>query len=42
MRGELKRIQRKLRQTVIYATHDRLETLTLADRIAAMNFGVVE
>jgi ABC-type Fe3+/spermidine/putrescine transport system ATPase subunit len=42
MRGELKRIQRKLRQAVIYVTHDQLEALTLADRIAVMNFGVIE
>ncbi|GEM_PF-506783 len=42
MRSELKRIQRELKQTVIYVTHDQIEALTLADRIAVMNFGVVE
>lgn len=42
MRAELKRIQRELHQTIIYVTHDQIEALTLADRIAIMNFGVVE
>jgi len=42
MRSELKRIQRELKQTVIYVTHDQIEALTLSDRIAVMNFGIVE
>ncbi|MEM0001569.1 MAG: ABC transporter ATP-binding protein [Ignisphaera sp.] len=42
MRSELKRIQRNLNQTIIYVTHDQIEALTLADRIAVMNFGIVE
>uniref|UniRef100_A0A7C2G1R7 ABC transporter ATP-binding protein n=1 Tax=Thermosphaera aggregans TaxID=54254 RepID=A0A7C2G1R7_9CREN len=42
MRAELKRIQKELKQTIIYVTHDQIEALTLADRIAVMNFGVVE
>jgi ABC-type sugar transport system ATPase subunit len=42
IRSELKRIQKQLKQTVIYVTHDQIEALTLADRIAVMNFGVVE
>lgn len=42
MRSELKKIQRQLEQTIIYVTHDQIEALTLADRIAIMNFGVVE
>ncbi|MEM2021907.1 MAG: ABC transporter ATP-binding protein [Zestosphaera sp.] len=42
MRSELKKLQKELRQTIIYVTHDQIEALTLADRIAVMNFGVVE
>ncbi|MGB9827706.1 MAG: ABC transporter ATP-binding protein [Thermosphaera sp.] len=42
MRAELKRIQKELKQTIIYVTHDQIEALTLADKIAVMNFGVVE
>jgi len=42
MRNELKRIQRELKQTIIYVTHDQIEALTLSDRIAVMNFGIVE
>ena len=42
MRSELKRIQKSLNQTIIYVTHDQIEALTLADRIAVMNFGIVE
>lgn len=42
MRSEIKRLQRELRQTIIYVTHDQIEALTLADRVAVMNFGVVE
>lgn len=42
MRNEIKRIQKNLNQTIIYVTHDQIEALTLADRIAVMNFGVVE
>jgi len=42
MRSELKKLQQKLKQTIIYVTHDQIEALTLADRIAVMNFGVVE
>lgn len=42
MRSELKRVQRELGQTVIYVTHDQVEALTLADRIAVMSFGRVE
>ncbi len=42
MRSELKKLQHRLKQTMIYVTHDQIEALTLADRIAVMNFGVVE
>ena len=42
LREELKAIQRRLRQTTIFVTHDQEEALTLADRIAIMNGGAIE
>jgi spermidine/putrescine transport system ATP-binding protein len=39
---ELKRIQREVGITFIYVTHDQEEALTMSDRIAVMNRGVVE
>jgi spermidine/putrescine transport system ATP-binding protein len=39
---ELKRIQRDVGITFIYVTHDQEEALTMSDRIAVMNRGVVE
>jgi spermidine/putrescine transport system ATP-binding protein len=39
---ELKRIQRDVGITFIYVTHDQEEALTMSDRIAVMNEGVVE
>jgi spermidine/putrescine transport system ATP-binding protein len=42
MRFELKRIQRELRLTTIYVTHDQSEALALSHRIAVMNHGRVE
>jgi len=39
MRAELKRIQRELRITTIYVTHDQAEAMTMADRVAVMNKG---
>jgi len=42
MTGELKRLQRETAQTMIYATHDFEEAVTMADRIMVMNEGVVE
>jgi len=42
MQLELKRIQREVGITFIYVTHDQEEALTMSDRIAVMNLGVVE
>lgn len=42
MRGELKRMQKELDATTIYVTHDQVEALSMADRIAVMNFGVLQ
>jgi multiple sugar transport system ATP-binding protein len=42
MRGELKKLHQSLGATSIYVTHDQIEAMTLADRIVAMNAGVVQ
>jgi multiple sugar transport system ATP-binding protein len=42
MRGELKLLQRNLGTTMIYVTHDQMEAMSMADRIAIMNFGVLQ
>lgn len=39
---ELKRIQREIGITFVYVTHDQEEALTMSDRIAVMNKGVIE
>jgi len=39
MRSELKNLHHKLPVTTIYVTHDQVEAMTLADRIAVMNQG---
>ena len=41
MRAELKHLQHELGITTIYVTHDQIEAMTLADRIAVMDEGVV-
>jgi spermidine/putrescine transport system ATP-binding protein len=42
MQVELKKMQRSLGITCLYVTHDQEEALTMSDRIAVMNRGVVE
>lgn len=42
MQLELKQLQRKLKITFIYVTHDQEEALAMSDRIAVMNLGVLE
>jgi spermidine/putrescine transport system ATP-binding protein len=42
MRNELRAIQRRVGITFIYITHDQGEALTMSDRIAVMNEGVIE
>jgi len=42
MRSELKRLQNDLGITTIYVTHDQVEAMTLAHRVAVMNKGVVQ
>lgn len=41
-RGEIKHLTKTLERTVIYVTHDQVEAMALADRIAIMNFGVLQ
>jgi spermidine/putrescine transport system ATP-binding protein len=42
MRLELKRIQHELGTTFVFVTHDQDEALSMSDRIAVMNHGVIE
>jgi iron(III) transport system ATP-binding protein len=42
VRGELRRLQKRLGTTAIYVTHDQDEAMSLSDRIAVMNAGQVE
>jgi len=41
-RGEIKKIHNRLHATVIYVTHDQVEAMTLGDRIAVMNSGIIQ
>jgi inositol-phosphate transport system ATP-binding protein len=42
MRGEIKRLQLELGITSIYVTHDQVEAMTMADRIAVIKDGVLQ
>jgi multiple sugar transport system ATP-binding protein len=42
LRVEIKRLHNRLGNTMIYVTHDQVEALTLADRIAVMRNGVIQ
>ena len=42
MQIELKKIQRRLGITFIYVTHDQDEALTMSDRIAVMDGGIIQ
>ena len=42
MRAELKHLHHELRITTIYVTHDQMEAMTLATRVAVMNKGVIQ
>lgn len=39
MRAEIKRLHQRLKTTIIYVTHDQVEAMTLADRIAVLHAG---
>ncbi|MDV4158067.1 MULTISPECIES: ABC transporter ATP-binding protein [Rhizobium] len=42
MRTEIKRLHQMLKTTVVYVTHDQIEAMTLANRIAVMRDGRIE
>lgn len=42
MRGEIKHLQRSLGTTMIYVTHDQLEAMSMADKIAVMHDGELQ
>ena len=42
MRAELKKLQKELGVTTIYVTHDQVEAMTMGDRVAILNQGVLQ
>ncbi len=42
MRGEIRKLQKRLGTTALYVTHDQLEAMTLADRLVVLNGGRIE
>jgi multiple sugar transport system ATP-binding protein len=42
VRGEIKELQRRLKTTTIYVTHDQVEAMTMGDKIVVLNGGRVE
>ncbi len=42
MRAEIKALHQRLKTTTVYVTHDQVEAMTMADRIAVVNDGRVE
>ncbi len=41
-RAELKKLQKSVKATTIYVTHDQVEAMTMADKIIVMNFGNIQ
>ena len=41
MRLEIKKLHNALKQTIVYVTHDQIEAMTMATRIAIMDRGVI-
>jgi ABC-type sugar transport system ATPase subunit len=41
-RGEIRRLQQAVGTTTVYVTHDQVEAMTMGDRIAVLNAGVLE
>jgi multiple sugar transport system ATP-binding protein len=41
-RAEIAQLHHRLQATMLYVTHDQVEAMTMADRIAVMNVGVLE
>jgi ABC-type sugar transport system ATPase subunit len=42
MRTELKHLQKNLGATTVFVTHDPLEAITMADRVAVMDLGILQ
>jgi multiple sugar transport system ATP-binding protein len=42
MRGEISGLHKRLGNTMIYVTHDQVEAMTMADKIAVLRLGIVE
>ena len=42
MRTEIKRLHKRLGTTIVYVTHDQIEAMTLATRVAVMKDGIVQ
>jgi len=42
MRAEISRIQRQLAVTTVYVTHDQVEAMTMGDRVAVLNRGLLQ
>lgn len=42
MRTEIKKLQKKIGITTLYITHDQIEAMSMADKIAVMNSGLVQ
>src|SRR5437763_10687282 len=40
--ADLTRLQERLQTTVIYVTHDQVEAMTMGDRLAVLNAGVLQ
>ncbi len=41
-RSEIIKLHKRLKSTIVYVTHDQIEAMTMADRIAILNGGMVE
>ena len=42
MRGEIAKLQNRLKTTTVYVTHDQVEAMTMGDRIAIMSAGTIQ
>ena len=42
MRIEIKSLHQRMRNTIVYVTHDQVEAMTLADRIVVLNHGLIQ
>ena len=42
MRAEIGRLQRELKVTTVYVTHDQVEAMTMGDRVAVLSLGVLQ